>query len=991
MSKIDELVIEIKADAKSAVDGIKALTDSLEKLKGMTKGGLGLASVAKDLDKISSSGGNAGKSMSGLWKNTLNGLKSMNNVRKTLMTYCIEPMSEYHETVNRFNVSLGEYATEAGKYAEDVSATLGIDPAEWMDGQATLMSLAKGFGITSDRAHTMSTQLTQLAYDLSSFKDISVEDAMTKIKSGLAGEIEPLRAVGYDLSQARLQQEAYAMGINKKVSAMTQAEKAELRYVAILKSSTLAQGDMARTLDSPSNQLRIFKAQVTQAARSVGNIFIPILNKVLPILTAVTQVIKTLADVIARLFGSTLPEVKDWDGGSLTSGAEDYSNALGEAGDNAKKLKKFTAGFDELNVLDTTSGSGGEDDSAGITGGGFNFDLPTYEFIDEETKNRAIEIADKMKEWLGLGEDINSWADLFKTRLGGILILVGAIGLALGIWKIIQTVANISDVFSKLGWGKSKGGDSGDAGGGVSTASAKLKTLVKNLALGIAIIAEVIVAAALFVGGIWLLGVMLEQVGLAWQPVIDNGATIAIAMGIGTAILVGIGFATQYLGAMGTTLIVNLALGIAMLALVGVSAGLFLAEIWGIGVLLEQIGIAWQPVLDNGVTIAEGIGIGTGLLIAIGVVTALLGAATVASAGALPVAIALGTALLAELTWAFKEFCDNLIDVADKLSDDLHPALDDLNDILPDLNDNMEDFTEFMGEFAEMTVEYTKNSAISGFASTVDSIVKFFTKDPIKALSDDVNKQYKQSVTLNEKLDLANPEIQTAVTGLRTYKTRIDSLKGVVDTIDTSNMATTGFTNLTTIAGEIAKFGGKMKSYYEKIKDIKVVVMDNMVNCMNDIIDFAVRIKDEVDTKKIDLFTDAIKRLTTAIEDLPTSKTVTIKAIYSSSGSSPQKFADGGFPETGQLFIAREAGAEMVGNIGRRTAVANNDQIVAGIASGVATANSESNSLLREQNTLLRAMLEKESGVYIDGKKVTKSVEKHKKEMGRVIVTGGAY
>ena len=80
---------------------------------------------------------------------------------------------------------------------------------------------------------------------------------------------------------------------------------------------------------------------------------------------------------------------------------------------------------------------------------------------------------------------------------------------------------------------------------------------------------------------------------------------------------------------------------------------------------------------------------------------------------------------------------------------------------------------------------------------------------------------------------MANPEIQKAVTGLRTYKSRIDSLKGVVDTIDTSDMATTGFTNLTTIAGEIAKFGGKMKSYYEKIKDIKVEVMDNMVNCIH--------------------------------------------------------------------------------------------------------------------------------------------------------------
>ena len=117
--------------------------------------------------------------------------------------------------------------------------------------------------------------------------------------------------------------------------------------------------------------------------------------------------------------------------------------------------------------------------------------------------------------------------------------------------------------------------------------------------------------------------------------------------------------------------------------------------------------------------------------------------------------------------------------------------------------------------------------------------------------------------------------------------------------------------------------------------------------------------------------------------NIPYLSTVTIPRV--------QLMANGGFVDTGQMFIAREAGAEMVGNIGRKTAVANNDQIVAGIASGVASANSESNALLREQNELLREMLAKESGVYLDGKTITKSVEKHQRERGRVLVTGGAY
>ena len=100
-------------------------------------------------------------------------------------------------------------------------------------------------------------------------------------------------------------------------------------------------------------------------------------------------------------------------------------------------------------------------------------------------------------------------------------------------------------------------------------------------------------------------------------------------------------------------------------------------------------------------------------------------------------------------------------------------------------------------------------------------------------------------------------------------------------------------------------------------------------------------------------------------------------------------YGEGGFPEQGQMFIANEAGAEMVGSIGRRTAVANNDQIVAGIAGGVAEANEEQNALLREQNSLLRELLNKDNSVYLDGKPLTNSVEKYQRERGRVIITGG--
>ena len=1155
-TSIESLSLEIESNSRSAVDGIEALVESLGKLKRATSGGLGLSAVTKDLNKLSSSNNKASNSYINLAAKMKTAYAAITK-GVSLIRSAIGKSADYVENVNLFTVAMGEYADEARGYAETVGEVMGIDPGEWMRNQGTFMTLATGFGVTGERANAMSQNLTQLGYDLSSFFNLPYEDAMQKLQSGLAGELEPLRRIGFDLSVARLQQEAYTLGINKKVSAMTQAEKAELRYHAILTQVTTAQGDMARTLEQPANQLRILKSQIEQAARAIGNIFIPLLKMVLPYLIAFVRVIRFVADGIAKLVGYEEDMVDMTGIDSLASGADDASTALGSAADNAKKLKQYTMGFDELNVIDPNKGSDKGDTGIG-TGSGFDFELPKLEEITKEFETKADEIFGKMKEHLstvltitaGIGAAIAGWAiskvvtlvsalqkiaglkftglgvitgltlflqdlttlkkyiDDFKengasfynvsgmistfagligdalivlgnVKLGGALKVIEGIGQIVGAihdmstnevnWDNVMSLINgLSNVaigiglftgnLKVAGWGMAIQGlttvideikrnweaikkgdwsgvdkaalaigvieaiggvamafgvfskikgvtDTADAGKKIAettqtvtqvdtstaTLNPKLTSLAKNLGIGIGIIAEVAIAAGIIVGAIWGIGLMLGQIGEAWQPVLDNGGTVATAIGIGVVILGVVGLATAGLGTLGGAVAGQIGIGIGILAEIGVAAVLFLGEIWLIGKLLDEIGQAWQPVLDNSETITTGIREGTLLLIGIGVVTAALGAATVASAGALPVAIGLGVGILAELAWAFKEFCDNLIDVAGKLEDDLHPALKDLNGVLPDLNDNMEDFTEFMGDFAEMTVEYTKNSAISGFASTVDSIIKFFTKDPIKSLAKDVNKQYEQSLTLNEKLNLANPEIQTAITNLETYKTRIDTLKGVVDTINTSDMAITGFTNLTTIGGEIAKFGGKMKDYYNKIKDIKVTVMDNMVSCINDVIDFAVRIKNEVDTTKIDDFTTAIKELTKAVENLPTSKTLTIKAIYQSSGSSPQQFATGGFPETGQLFIAREAGAEMVGNIGRKTAVANNDQIVAGIASGVASANTESNALLREQNSLLRAMLEKESGVYLDGKAITKSVEKHQRERGRVLVTGGAY
>lgn len=888
------------------------------------------------------------------------GLKSITSV----IAGWITASNSYIENLNLFNVSMGQYAEEARNYAEQVGEVMGINPGEWMRNQGVFMTITEGFGVASDRAYTMSKNLTQLTYDLASFFNISTSDAFQKLESGISGELEPLRRLGYDLSVARLQQEAYNLGIEKSVTAMTQAEKAELRYYAIMTQVTNAQGDMARTLEAPANQLRILKAQVEQATRALGNLFLPILKAILPYAIALAKAIRMVAEIIAGFFGVSIPEFDmgtDAIGG-VASGAGEAADGLGDASKKAKELKNALLGIDELNVIsppeDSSGGAGGAGGIGG--GGGLGFELPTYDFIADAVNEQVDKIMAKIQpfldwvrenideilagvlaigaaflawriakgvqdflRWLstmkgfnitgsiafkiaGLGLFLDAWNTMkeaiqdimangpnftnvtklisgFAEALGAAFLLFGNIKMAgamLVISGLTGIVSAISDMVNNgVNWdnalflvknlglflsglgmltGNTKlagigliisgatlivdnlkgfleairtgdwsnvnmvevaagalmlvGGfiltlkkldalkDSANAGQAAKQAletvtdttskidttvstglSPKLTSLAKNLGLGLVVIAEVTAAALLIVGAIALLGMELEQVGIAWEPVIANGETVAIAIGLGAAILGAVGLAAYALGTGGATIALNIGIGTAILLELGVAAGLFIVEIWAIGKGLDEIGQAWQPVLDNGEAIATAIGIGTGLLVGIGVVTAALGVATVASAGLLPLAIGLGTALLVELAAAFILFVESLVAVADELNYRLDPPLMALNEKLPGLSSNMSDFVDFMTEFAGQVVRYTEVSAIAGLSATIDTIIGWFTQDPIEKLASDVENISEQTSNLNDKLAIAVPELQTAADLLQEYKDLLTQIENLCD------------------------------------------------------------------------------------------------------------------------------------------------------------------------------------------------------------------
>lgn len=430
-----------EVDIASLVPQIQALADAMRPLSQVMKDiAAGYAALPKNIRAYVNA---ANSAQSATQKKLLTfaqlyiKLRLIFNVFRTAVNAVsewVDAANTYIEDMNLFSVAMGRYAESARDYAQEVANVMGIDPGSWMRYQGVFQTLATGFGVAGDRAAVMSQQLTQLGYDISSFYNIAVEDAMLKLQSGLSGELEPLRRIGYDLSQARLEAEALALGIEKNFSDMTQAEKAYLRYYAILTQVTQAQGDMSRTLDAPSNQLRVLKEQATQAARALGEIFIPALNAILPYAIAVMHVIRDLAAEIAAAFGFKMPEVDYSDlstsvniTDNLSSGMEDVADGIDHANTSAKKFSRTLAGFDQLNIVGSVTGGGAGGGSASIdtSGGGFDWNklpLPTYDFIGDSVSERVAAIEEKIK---GAIPTIK----FFGALLAGALATVGIIKL----------------------------------------------------------------------------------------------------------------------------------------------------------------------------------------------------------------------------------------------------------------------------------------------------------------------------------------------------------------------------------------------------------------------------------------------------------------------------------------------------------------------------------------------------------------------------------
>jgi hypothetical protein len=626
-----------KLDSKTLDDfatSCKKITDALDPLASKIETvGNSFAKLPSNIQKVIAATDGATKASSKSAKSYMSLSSQMNGFMRNMaklvslkaiaeyLGNAVAKFNDFYEATDLFHNAMGNLSGEADTLISKMQGLLGVDPTKAMTYMATIQSLGTSFGLTSDKAYVLSKNLTQLAYDEGSYWNKDVAVTFTAMSSAISGEIEPIRRLGIDLTQARLQQELLALGFNKQVSSLSQADKAVLRYIAIMKQTANVQGNLAQTIQSPANQIKILKAQLDMLAKSVGSLLYPSLKAILPPLIAAVQLIREFVEWVAKLMGVKVvftDFTKSADSvGGIGDAMDDTADSTKKA---AKALKDYTMGFDELNIIDPTQGSSGS--GSGASAGNIlgDVDLSGYDMFKQYNEEFAKQI------------------DAIKQKIKGMLPIIGAIAAALALWKIVDFLTDIATAISKM-------------------------TELRKLALSIA---TVVVEASLvfsFAKGYASSGNPLELLGevvsaafgffVLWRTIGADGITLGMgiafvaslagltyALGTGEA---NLGNASTWIQSALTTAFGSIA-GITLLTNLGVATGTAATLSIGLAGLITFAGITFSlgeklkefPVLDTIIAALMGIfgGVaGAGVALLVGASLPVAGAVAAAGVG----------------------------------------------------------------------------------------------------------------------------------------------------------------------------------------------------------------------------------------------------------------------------------------------------------------------------------------------------------------------
>ena len=973
-------------------------------------------SIIRGFNRASTSALKAKRSFSG-FSSTIGRLYQIYFLVKRLgdgLWKSVEGTSDYLEAYNYFDVALGkigkdwgyqfeEYGYEnAEEYAESFSKrlsenlkslsgvnleidvegkgllsetglkNLGLNIQEVTQYASQLASVTNSVGQTGEVSLAAASTFTKLGADMSSLFNIDYSQVMNNLQSGLIGQSRALYRYGLDITNATLQTYAYELGLSKAVSEMTQAEKMQLRMIAILDQSKVAWGDLANTINSPSNMIRQFTNNIKEAGMILGQLFIPLLQKVLPIINGVVIAIKRLLVSIAEFFGIKIDLGSFGQGYStLEEDIGGVSDSLDNVASSAKKAKAGLRAFDELktiNMPDTSSANSGIPGGSGI-------DL-TDEILNATSEYEKVwqEAYDRMEDVAG------QWADKFEKIFAPVKKLFKDI--SIGDWfavgQDVNTIATgILDFFinaiEKVDW-KEVGNNIGE-----------------------------------FIQGLDWLEIIKKAFELKfkiWEAIAEVWFGSFKAAPIETAVLTAIGL-LKFTGA--SKIIASKLFGGLTPQVMGSSLGskIFssLSSTWtslgGLGgILTTDLG----TIMASGSATAIGMTIGTGIIG--GVVAGFAGFEGGKAIGKL-----FNTKDFEEYYDNFKFFGDG--GFFDEISDDWGITLEALDTMVKErtspkyvlpaekewdklkevTNDGMKDVNSIVKK-KSLNLKGTWSSTFSTMGNTLEKGMNL-ANSKLSAKTSAMQAIFEGNNTFIKKSsnDTIGETSKVLVDGLNSMSTQIgNGISSMISKISESSVR---------MGSELTSQVGNIKTTMETTKGSMESLWSTTTASINKGITTSVRAMLTKTTGGLNGIIDGFEGL---IRSISLGANSIVNGVNSSLGkfiSSPVKtfkpllnlgrlivpsFETGGYiPKSYSMFMAGENGIpEIMGTVGGKSAVAGGVEIT-GIKDAIYSTSKQELQLMQEQNSLLRALLEKETGISSDAlfKSVKQSASDYTKRTGK--------
>jgi hypothetical protein len=904
-----------------------------------------------------------------------------------LLQNTISEAIEWDGIAARFGRGFGDSAEETYKWIQRLNKEMGINVQQFMQYSSVYATMLTGFGVATKDATQMALGYTELTYDIwAGYNDIykNFADAAEAVKSAIAGEVEPIRRAGFTIVEATLEQTAANHGLNISLENATEAQKSYLRYLTLVDQAHAQNlvGTYANELNTAEGVMRTFAQQLKTLAQTFGSVFLPILVKIMPWLSAFVELLGEAIIAAANFFGIDIQKANFGNSGikDIEKDAEGANKEIQKTEQAVKDLKNATLGIDELNVISPSSGSANSGaDDAGSGFDGLDIGSLWDESIFDGIQSQVAEIKEKIKGWLPV---------------------IGAVTAAFAGWRLLEFLTDLDDVIKKI-----------------DTMTPKIKGIGKQIS-----VAAITVAVG----------------ALVWDftdAYIEGGDEADLLKAIGTTAL-GAGLAAFLAGKPGAAIVLTTS---GIITLTRLAIGIKNGEVeWsdpeailtGLTGLVETVigGVLTWKVIGPKVTKAfKNIAARIGPWVTGTVIPALSAAAPyIAIAAAVVGAIVLafvdydfteiGRKVGKKIGEALRTVGGWIKNVGEAIWDGIKAALDWLKDSL-----DIDDFWDVLailfvpGELMErikpeitelfVKIEEWIDEKIENFKGNVNEFYEGFFDGLFEGLGWDMS----WAERFTEAVDIDYMGIVESIVAPRSIGKKI--IEGIVNGIN-NNGGVSG------IKDKLSSMWSTAKTWWDKTKGNLATYTPNIGDIKSKLSSAWTTAKSWWDKSKSGLasYTPSIgsikdrlvsawntakswwnKNVKLSIPSLSFKVTYTTKGLngiqkaivnaLGLSGWPKLSFAkDGGIFDTGSLIWAGEAGAEVVANAGGgRTGVMNVEQMQNAVYEGVyaaVTAAMRANSGNGGSQSV---------NVYLDGRQITNAVEQRQRERGASILGKQVY